>query len=131
MAMSDTLDSCDASGEYTTGESDAEKQSETSEDPQSSIATCCHLVSKSASEEILEETPTVMETSTPIKVQLRNNKSKPNGPRPWSVSCITQISKRTGLQENSENMAQFSISETALHQLVSITPAKAASLDTS
>lgn len=36
-------DSCDASGEYTTGDSDEEKESQTSEELNGSVATCRQL----------------------------------------------------------------------------------------
>ena len=140
MAASETLDSCDASGEYTTGESDVEKQYETSEeDHQSSVATCRRVddlgqtVSQSNSQEILEERDESDErfpadaASTP-KVVMRSKRKSSNGPRPWSVSCITQIRKRSSLVAD-ETIAQFSISETALHQLVTSPPAKSVSLD--
>ena len=136
LAASETLDSCDASGEYTTGESDVEKQSVTSEeDLQSSVATCRRLddlglVSQSNSEELLEEQQP-LESSTP-KVVMRSKRKSNNGPRPWSVSCITQIRKRASLEiDENEPISQFSISETALHQLVSAPPVKSASLDAS
>ncbi|XP_024938758.1 uncharacterized protein LOC107265729 isoform X2 [Cephus cinctus] len=136
------LDSCDASGEYTTGESDAEKQSVSSDDLQSSVATFRRLdgsfgcVSQSISQEVIDDpdrTPVNdghypgIESSTP-KVVMRS-KRKSNGPRPWSVSCISQIGNSSTLDEANDPISQFSISETALHQLVAIPPTKSVSLD--
>ncbi|XP_034949178.1 uncharacterized protein klar [Chelonus insularis] len=129
------LDSCDASGEYTTGESDIEKQSDSSEDLQSSIATYrLGSVSHSVSQETFKESDktsanegnnliTPVDASTP-RVIMRTKK-KSNGPRPWSVSCVF------GQMNSNVNadISQFSISETALHQLVTSPPTKSASLD--
>ncbi|XP_032456346.1 uncharacterized protein LOC100679702 isoform X2 [Nasonia vitripennis] len=142
LRATETLDSCDASGEYTTGESDVEKQSESSEeDLQSSVVTCRFgHASQSNSEELLEEVDSaqrspVFQKSFPVdastpKVVLRSKRKTGNGPRPWSVSCISQIRKRASLEvDPSEPISQFSISETALHQLVAGPPAKSASLD--
>ncbi|XP_043480735.1 uncharacterized protein LOC122510281 isoform X2 [Leptopilina heterotoma] len=141
-----SLDSCDASGEYTTGESDIEKQSISSEDLHSSVATYRRLdgylgcVSQSVSQEIFDSTDNMpvnechqqqllLDTSTP-KVVLRT-KRKTNGPRPWSVSCITQIRNNSNANEGNDSISQFSISETALHQLVASSPIKSSSLDAS
>ncbi|XP_058797198.1 klarsicht protein [Phymastichus coffea] len=142
LTVSEALDSCDASGEYTTGESDVEKQSEISEEDLHSSVVTCRLASQSNSEELLEDRQSPMvkerspvpqhklaETSTP-KVVLRSKRKSHTSPRPWSVSCITQIRKRASLEINvQEPISQFSISETALHQLVAGPPAKSASLD--
>lgn len=138
-----SLDSCDASGEYTTGESDVEKQSISSEDLHSSVATYRRLdgylgcVSQSVSQEIFDSTDNtpvnechqMLDASTP-KVVLRS-KRKTNGPRPWSVSCITQIRNNSNANEGNDSISQFSISETALHQLVTSSPVKSVSLDAS
>lgn len=52
-------------------------------------------------------------------------KKKTDGKRPWSVSCVFgQLNT-----SNDASISQFSISETALHQLVASTPLKSASLD--
>ncbi|XP_063993253.1 klarsicht protein isoform X1 [Diachasmimorpha longicaudata] len=130
------LDSCDASGEYTTGESDVEKQSVSSEDLHSSVATYrrCEgglgCVSQSVSQEIYNDNEKTIANEgnnhadgTP-KVVMRT-KRKSDGKRPWSVSCVFgQLNTN-----NDTAISQFSISETALHQLVSSTPTKAVSLD--
>lgn len=132
------LDSCDASGEYTTGESDVEKQSDSSEDLQSSVATYrrCEggfgCVSQSVSQETFNDNDKTLvndvkmgpvDASTP-KVVMRSKK-KSDGPRPWSVSCVFRQLNNT----NDSSISQFSISETALHQLVPSPPTKSVSLD--
>ncbi|EFN81645.1 hypothetical protein EAI_05435 [Harpegnathos saltator] len=143
---SQPLDSCDASGEYTTEESDGERQSISSDDLQSSVATyrrfegaAAHM-SPSMSQEIfdfIEKTPVneapppnailVVDTNTP-KVVMRS-KQKAKGSRPWSVSCISQIGDNPNLAQINDPISQFSISETALHQLVATLPTKSVSLD--
>ncbi|XP_076222312.1 klarsicht protein isoform X2 [Nomia melanderi] len=141
LSTSQPLDSCDASGEYTTEESDGERQSVSSEDLQSSVATyrrfegALGCTSQSVSQEIFEdlektpvnETNPILDASTP-KVVMRS-KQKANGPRPWSVSCISQIGNTSGLNQTNDPISQFSISETALHQLIATPPTKSASLD--
>ncbi|EZA57073.1 uncharacterized protein LOC105277721 [Ooceraea biroi] len=137
---SQPLDSCDASGEYTTEESDGERQSISSDDLQSSIATYRRFegalgsMSQSLSQEILDyvqkqipvnEAPTG--ESTP-KVIMRS-KQKAKGSRPWSVSCISQIGDNPNLTQINDPILPFSISETALHQLVTTPPTKSVSLD--
>ncbi|KAK0163287.1 hypothetical protein PV327_006985 [Microctonus hyperodae] len=136
------LDSCDASGEYTTGESDGEKQSESSEDLQSSVATYRRLsngkglgcVSQSVSQETFKDNDKTsiidinqhvepIDMSSP-KVVMRSKK-KSDGPRPWSVSCVFRQLNST----NESNISQLSISETALHQLITSPPTKSASFD--
>ncbi|KAK1120784.1 hypothetical protein K0M31_010989 [Melipona bicolor] len=137
------LDSRDASSEYTSGESDEEKQSVSSEDLQSSVATyrrfegALGCTSQSVSQEIFDDadkTPVneghpMLDPSTP-KVVMRS-KQKNNGPRPWSVSCISQIGNNSNLNQTNDSIssAQFSISETALHQLIATPPTKSVSLD--
>lgn len=137
------MDSRDASSEYTSEESDGEKQSVSSEDLQSSVATyrrfegALGCTSQSVSQEIFDDadkTPVneghpMLDSSTP-KVVMRS-KQKNNGPRPWSVSCISQIGNNSDLNQTNEpiSSAQFSISETALHQLIATPPTKSVSLD--
>ncbi|KAG8040390.1 hypothetical protein G9C98_000961, partial [Cotesia typhae] len=122
-------------------ESDVEKQSDSSDDLQSSVVTyrqyekldCTEL---SISQEIFNDTDQTLvnEISNPIgpeevstpKVMMRS-KAKSNGPRPWSVSCVFDQLNST----NDSTISQFSISETALHQLVASPPTKSASLDAS
>ncbi|XP_076388937.1 uncharacterized protein LOC100880783 isoform X2 [Megachile rotundata] len=140
-STSQPLDSCDASGEYTTEESDGERQSVSSEDLQSSVATyrrfegALGCTSQSVSQEIFDdadktpmnETHPMLDSSTP-KVVMRS-KQKSNGPRPWSVSCISQIGNNANLNQTNDPISQFSISETALHQLIATPPTKSVSLD--
>ncbi|XP_017752927.1 PREDICTED: uncharacterized protein LOC108545687 isoform X2 [Eufriesea mexicana] len=140
-STSQPLDSCDASGEYTTEESDGERQSVSSEDLQSSVATyrrfegALGCTSQSVSQEIFDDadkTPIneahpMLDTSTP-KVVMRP-KQKTNGPRPWSVTCISQIGNNSNLNQTNDPISQFSISETALHQLIATPPTKSVSLD--
>ncbi|XP_066591099.1 klarsicht protein isoform X2 [Prorops nasuta] len=129
------LDSCDASGEYTTEDSDLERQSETSEEPLSSVATYrrCNtsFTSNSTSRENFEDPDKTLinelDSSTP-KVVMRS-KQKSNQ-RPWSVSCISQIGANSSMSQVNDTISQFSISETALHQLVTGPPTKS-SLDVS
>lgn len=108
-----------------------------SEDLHSSVATYrrCEgglgcAVSQSVSQEIYNDNEKILVTEgnnhadgTP-KVVMRT-KRKSDGKRPWSVSCVFgQLNTN-----NDSAISQFSISETALHQLVSSTPTKAVSLD--
>jgi len=135
--MLQPLDSCDASGEYTTEESDGERQSISSDDLQSSVATYRRFegalaISQSPSQEILDyvqKTP-VNEISpdenTP-KVVMRS-KQKAKGSRPWSVSCISQIGDNHTLTQKDNSILPF-LSETALHQLVATLPTKSVSFD--
>ncbi|XP_018357196.1 PREDICTED: uncharacterized protein LOC108757238 isoform X2 [Trachymyrmex septentrionalis] len=134
---SQPLDSCDASGEYTTEESDAERQSMSSDDLQSSVATYRRFegalaISQSPSQEILDyvqKTP-VNEISpdenTP-KVIMRS-RQKAKGSRPWSVSCISQIGDNHTSAQKDNPILPF-LSETALHQLVATLPTKSVSFD--
>ncbi|KAM0725948.1 Klarsicht protein [Formica fusca] len=136
---SQPLDSCDASGEYTTEESDGERQSISSDDLQSSVATyrrfegALGCISQSPSQEILynfQKTPVnevPPDENTP-KVVMRS-KQKVKGSRPWSVSCISQIGNNPNLAQINDPFLPFSISETALHQLVTTPPTKSVSLD--
>ncbi|XP_011166207.2 uncharacterized protein LOC105200379 [Solenopsis invicta] len=132
---SQPLDSCDASGEYTTEESDEERQSISSDDLQSSVATYRRFegalaISQSLSQEILDhvqKTPVneiPPDENTP-KVVMRS-KQKAKGSRPWSVSCISQIGDNPTLAQINNPL---SISETALHQLVPTLPSKSVSFD--
>ncbi|XP_076754318.1 uncharacterized protein LOC143425435 isoform X2 [Xylocopa sonorina] len=142
-SASQPLDSCDASGEYTTEESDGERQSVSSEDLQSSVATYRRFeggafgcASQSVSQEIFddaEKTPVneanpMLDTSTP-RVVMRTKQKTNNGHRPWSVSCISQIGNNANLNQTNDSISQFSISETALHQLIATPPTKSVSLD--
>lgn len=77
-------DSCDASGE------DDERESQTSEDLDESIATC------RAAQECASQNTSFTEldtTDTTPKVLFRQQKYTLKGSRPWSVSCISQLSQ--------------------------------------
>ncbi|PNF23588.1 hypothetical protein B7P43_G04956, partial [Cryptotermes secundus] len=127
-------DSCDASGEYTTGDSEEEKESQSSEDLNSSVATCRQLElfvgSFGSSAEAIPDPDTtpVAERSLPLspehsggKVVLRNKRRQVTGERPWSVSGISQLGSTTP-QTGSEPLAHFSISESALNQMITTMP---------
>nr|XP_027215812.1 uncharacterized protein LOC113808579 [Penaeus vannamei] len=129
------MDSCDASGELTTGESDIE--SCTSEDMDASTATQ-HAVSTRGSVRgsqkgslkgsrdplpSTDNTPTAEKAAavpSPAdaahpKVVLRSRKRRSGEQRPCSVSELYQLATRLDL-------APFSVSETALHNLLTATP---------
>jgi hypothetical protein len=117
LNMGKPSDSCDASAE------DEEKESQSSEDLNESIVTYKPtLPSQNTSVTELDGTIT-----TP-KVCFRQKKHDFKGNRPWSVSCISQLSHMpTG---DSSNIPKFSISESALHQL-SLSPKYSKTLTTS
>jgi hypothetical protein len=54
-------------------------------------------------------------------VVLRNKRRQVTGERPWSVSGISQLGNSTS-HAGSEPLAHFSISESALHQMITATP---------
>lgn len=54
------------------------------------------------------------------QVVLRNKRRQVTGERPWSVSGISQLANGTS-HAGSEPLANFSISESALHQIISAT----------
>jgi hypothetical protein len=54
-------------------------------------------------------------------VILRNKRQQVTGERPWSVSGISQLGGCTP-QAESQPLAHFSISESALHQMVTAMP---------
>ncbi|XP_071530629.1 uncharacterized protein klar isoform X1 [Panulirus ornatus] len=129
------LDSCDASGELTTGESDIESAS--SDDMDASTATQ-HATSTRGSMRGSQKSslkgsrdPLPSNDNTPTtervaivpsasdvaqaKVVLRNRKRRSGEQRPWSVSELYQLATRLDL-------APYSVSETALHNLLTATP---------
>lgn len=77
-------DSCDASGE------DDEQESQMSEDPNESISTYRAIHESTSQNTSFTELDTT--DSTP-KVLMRQHKYSLKGPRPWSVSCISQFSQ--------------------------------------
>jgi len=142
-------DSCDASGEYTTEDTDDEKASLSSEDANNcSVATYrertlgCSSISQSGSNEgILDQdrasastaasgVPTTPDTPAPVaRVTLRSKRrSHGKGERPWSVSGVLQLVATAVTM--SPSLANFSISESALHQLAG-SPAASSTLEES
>ncbi|XP_049805441.1 klarsicht protein [Schistocerca nitens] len=135
------MDSCDASGEYTTGDSEAEKESVSSEDQNGSVSTCrkgsslpgCE--SRSVSTDVLldPETTPVAEKAPALpslspeqsgtKVVMRTKRRQNHGERPWSVSGITQLAKTAAQSGKNEPLAQFSISESAINKMATTPPA--------
>ncbi|KAK7066751.1 hypothetical protein SK128_005331, partial [Halocaridina rubra] len=135
MTTSCVLDSCDASGELTTGESDIESAS--SEDMDASTATQFATSTRGSYKGSIkgslrgsrdplpstDNTPTserinivpVVSDLGQTKVVLRGRKRRSGEQRPWSVSELYQLA--TGL-----DLAPFSVSESALHHLLSATP---------
>lgn len=104
-------DSCDASCE------DDEKDSESSEELNESIATC----RVNAWNDTLNSSCIDLEDTSTPKVPMRSGRSnaKRNSNRPWSVSCISQLSSQTvGMTSDAPI---FSISESALNKLA-LTP---------
>nr|XP_053633922.1 klarsicht protein-like [Cherax quadricarinatus] len=125
------LDSCDASGELTTGESDIESAS--SDDMDASTATQHATSTRSSVRGSLrgsrdplpsaDNTPTterinvlpLAADAAQTKVVLRNRKRRSGEQRPWSVSELYQLATHLDL-------APYSVSETALHNLLTATP---------
>lgn len=127
LSASCVQDSCDASGEQTTGESDVESAS--SDDMNTSTATQRATSTKGSlrgSRDPLpstDNTPTTermsffpsLVDSTQPKVVLRNRKRRSGEQRPLSVSEMTQLAARL-------DQTPTSVSETALHCLLTATP---------
>lgn len=127
---------CDASGEYTTESDTGARDSDTSEGVANSVTTCLPGGSTSqatsteiiggSSEPLLETTITENDGVAPIenpKVIMRTI-GRRNSDRPWSVSCISQLTinvnkSRSQDQMNNQGLLSFSISESALHTLSS------------
>ncbi|XP_069685606.1 klarsicht protein isoform X3 [Periplaneta americana] len=137
-SLQQPADSCDASGEYTTGDSDDDKESQSSEELNGSVTTCRQLellmggLGSSAEAIPDPETTPVAERSLPLspehigsgsgsKVVLRTKRRQATGERPWSVSGISQLGGSTP-KAGREPLAHFSISESALHQMITTTP---------
>ncbi|KAJ8891467.1 hypothetical protein PR048_003995 [Dryococelus australis] len=128
-------DSCDASGEYTTGDSDEEKGSDTSEDHNGSVSTCRQLSrSVAGSAEAFHDPDTTPVADKPlpmahpspdhpkldwVQVVMRCRRQLGSGERPWSVSALSQLGM--GMVSAEDAIANFSISESALHQLLGST----------
>lgn len=115
------MNDCEASGEYTSGESGNE--SESSEEITDSIATCLQGVDMQTSTEGLGSG---IESVPMNKVTMRAKSSnRRNSDRPWSVSCLSQLTRNSRqslidtkmVETTSTTLANFSISESALHNL--------------
>ncbi|XP_063233583.1 klarsicht protein [Bacillus rossius redtenbacheri] len=120
-------DSCDASGEYTTGDSDEEKGSDTSEDHNGSVSTCRRLPRSAAgSAEAFHDPDTTPVAEKPLpamqhpspdqpKVVMRCRRQLGSGERPWSVSGLSQLAGAAGPRDP---LASLFSSESALHKLL-------------
>ncbi|XP_044741314.1 uncharacterized protein LOC123302466 [Chrysoperla carnea] len=131
-------DPCDASGEYTT-ESEGEKESQSSEDLNESVATFRQVggcTSQATSTEIIADsdlTPTSetiplhsqlnSESYSTNKVNLRTKRTIKSN-RPWSVACISSLQGNRKIHNETtftqQTLNNFSISESALHELASL-----------
>ncbi|XP_037073262.1 uncharacterized protein LOC119094294 [Pollicipes pollicipes] len=105
-----TDSSCDASGEYTTGESDAETASSASEDLTCSMVTCHELATPTNA-----PAPGGSPDGATPKVVLRSKKRR-SGERPWSLHGLTSAGR--------PRAAPLSVSETALNEMVTPTAEK-------
>lgn len=112
---------CEASCEYTSEESG--RESDTSEEITDSVATC--LQGAEQLQTSTEGLGSGIESVATHKVTLRT-KSTPrrHSDRPWSVSCLSQLTRNSRqslldakIGEASNSLANFSISESALHNL--------------
>lgn len=120
----------EASCECTESDS-AARDSDASDGVADSIATClpgaARSISQTASTEVIgvgSSTDHLKEMSDnncpPIKVAVRQKRR--NSERPWSVSCISQLTQqkpinRSAEDVNNQGLANHSISESALHKL--------------
>lgn len=111
------IDSCDASGECTSGDSEEDKESQSSEDLNDSIVTCRPM---DDSQSNLNNSDTLGSSSVTspesVKINLRPKRLH-KGNRPWSVSCLSQLSHSSPTKSPSDPLPNFSISESALNQL--------------
>lgn len=111
---------CEASGEYTSEESG--HASDSSEEITDSVATCLQ-----GADHMQTSTEGLGSESTPQhKVTMRvKSTSRRHSDRPWSVSCLSQLTRTSRqslvddakMAETSTALANFSISESALHNL--------------
>lgn len=111
----------EASGEYTSGS----ERSDSSEEITDSVATCLQGIDplQTSTEALLENN----NVSPVHKVAMRRKvTNRRHSERPWSVSCISQLTGNSRqsltdvnakLEETSATLANFSISESALNQL--------------
>ncbi|KAF0303380.1 hypothetical protein FJT64_024617 [Amphibalanus amphitrite] len=124
-----TDSSCDASGEYTTGESDGDEgASSASEDLTCSMITCHELATPTAGASPPTAGPALLDmTTTPkarrrlglglgtLRVVLRSKKRRSNE-RPWSLHGLTSAGRL--------RPAALSVSETALNEMLTPTNEK-------
>jgi hypothetical protein len=132
---------CEASGEYTDSDNALSRDTDTSEEVTDSVATCLkgEMHSQGTSTEKLGDSAEVIISttepfclSTPTqksKVLMRNFKRSSD--RPWSVSCITQLTRTFPDQpdqcdgvlgpkqshSHQQDVTNFSISESAINTL--------------
>lgn len=108
---------CEASGEYTS-DSESGHDTESSEEITNSVATCLQ-----GTDPMLTSTEG-LEYTTPVhKVTMRTKNSRRNSDRPWSVSCLSQLTRNSrqsladpkAVDVTSTALANFSISESALN----------------
>jgi hypothetical protein len=98
-------DSCDASGEYTTGDSDEEKESQSSEEFNGSVATCRQVellvgVCGSSSEAVPDpETTPVAERSLPLSPEHCGSKVRDE----YSLRFLTHICMLLDMHSNTCN----------------------------
>lgn len=124
-AVDRPVDSCDASGEYTTGDSDDDRRSASSDDVNVSVATCRQVdallgCSRSNSSDAILEADAAEDTASPLRtpthVVMRSKRRQAD--RPWSVSGVGQLAMDgVGAGAGGEPLAHFSISESALNQM--------------
>ncbi|XP_025835588.1 uncharacterized protein LOC108733798 isoform X2 [Agrilus planipennis] len=110
-------DSCDASCE------DEEKESQTSEDLNESITTCKPNDTSGSHNDSFND---LNKSDVASKVVLRQKKCEVKANRPWSVSCISQLSQLSPRIDS----VHLSISESALNR-ISLSPKYCKSLTTS
>ncbi|KAF5287452.1 hypothetical protein FQA39_LY15908 [Lamprigera yunnana] len=118
LNMDKPSDSCDASCE------EEDKESQTSEDLNESVATCRaphDILSQSVMLDYDKNENSPKVTLRPKKIDLKRN-------RPWSIASMSHLP--SVLQRSNKCSSNFSISESALHQL-SLTPKYSKSLTAS
>lgn len=110
----------------------AARDSDTSDGPSDSIATCLQDGSNSqctstevigGSGELLSTKESIDPNNSQSKVVMRTKRR--NSERPWSVSCLSQLEQQTNKvnrsneQISNQGLANHSISESALHTMSS------------
>lgn len=120
IAQPSVTTDCEASGEYTSDESGHE--SDTSEEITDSVATC--LQGADLMQTSTEGLGSGIESVPANKVTMRKTSTRRHSDRPWSVSCLSQLTRNSRqsltdakMVETSAALANFSISESALNNL--------------